>query len=570
MNFTLLSLPVVSAGILLIAALLYFLQRLQPRRQVLRLPAALLWQQVARELPSRVLGRRFQCWLTWLLSLLIAVLLWMSVAGLEANHIKDSRPQLFYLDASAWMLAGDNFAKAREALLSDLARLQAEQREVYLGDADGSLLLRAGEPLALLSKRLQEVQAQAYPPNFGRWLADMARSHGASSTLRVRYYGAQAQLAITARVPDGIELDYGHLAPLLERNRGIVNFGVAAAESGDWHKVDVLLELAAVGMPLPALEQMHLQLKGKPWKPSTVAVLETGRWLLRNVPANGGVLTVTLDSADDFAVDDKAYLELPQRTAIRVALSSAVPATIRSAIELDPALHISAPEHAQVRVQVAGEPQSSQLPSLLLTTPDNQPSAFVFGYVSDVEKAALQANLVQMGLSQTMTSALAEQLQCTVGVELLPATQRSVSVWSSVFASDTAFVQSPKMPLFVARSLRWLVQVPAMGAYVQAGRRPKDVADISTWTSIGGVDPLPVLVDLPATGEQRVAGSDLVPVLNNRQLSLGVAAPSEHTVAVQAVTDYAFDVSWPWQLALLLGLLLLALEWWLFQRGWMP
>jgi hypothetical protein len=561
-NFALLPWAAVLAGGGLIAALLYLLQRLQARRRSVHLPTAMLWQQVARELPPRVLGRRFHRWLAWLLSVLIALLLWLAFAGPQATSSGDGQRQLFYLDASAWMLSDGAFEQARDALVADVARVPAAQREVHLGDAGNSVLLRAGEPLALLSKRLQGVHAQANPSGFGRWLAAIAGERPASQTLQVRYYGAQAELAMTGRAPAGIDLLYGHLATVLPRNRGIVNFGVAAAASGDARKVDVLLELAASGMPLPRLDALHFVLDGRRYVPAAVLALAPGKWLLRDVAGAGGELAVTLDQDDDFAADDSARLRLPQRAPIRVALEAGVPASVRDAIELDPGLQIVAAAQAQVSVQLAARSRAGTLPTLLLADPASQHSAFVFGYVSATEQDALRASLPEIGVSQVMNAALAEHLQRAVGVDLLPMSQRTVAVWASVFAPDSPFAQSRQMPLFIAHSLRWLAGPHAPGSARPASLDPAIPALIAE-------DDAYRLEDVADAAAADTAGH-VAQSLLNRQITLGVASAVSPLPPLQRPQQQLSALAGMWQLALLSCLLLLALEWRLYQRGWMP
>ncbi len=62
-------LPLTIAGALVLAGIVYALQRLRAQPRVLRLPTAGLWAQAMRAAPVRVLGGRFRYWLAYLLIL---------------------------------------------------------------------------------------------------------------------------------------------------------------------------------------------------------------------------------------------------------------------------------------------------------------------------------------------------------------------------------------------------------------------------------------------------------------------------------------------------------------------
>ncbi|VFR21670.1 hypothetical protein AMP9_4051 [plant metagenome] len=573
MNFSLLSFTAVLAGGLAIAGLLYLLQRLKVRRRAVHLPAAMLWRQAARELPPRVLGKRFRDWLAWLLSLLIALLLWLAFAGPRPAATPAAQVQLFYLDASAWMTAGDDFAQAKAALLADLERAPADAYEVYLGDADNTALLRQGESPVLLVKRLQGVTAQAHPSGFDRWLADMGRRAGPDAPVQVRYYGSPAGAAARDRdVPVGLELIWSHLATPLPGNRGLVNLGVAAAASARWDKVDVLLEVAATGMELPKLDELRFELDGQQFAPANVTVSAPGKWLLRDLEARGGELTVALRERDGFAVDDGARLRLPERRPIRVALTPGVPRAIGDVIAVDPALEIGDATQAQVLVRLSSEPDIPGKPALVLGDPATQDSAFTFGYVTEAERRELLDNLAQLGLSQAQNSALADRFERAVGVELAPADRRSVAVWREVFDAQSPFVKSRAMPVFVAQSLRWLAPPPLWSPYAQAGRPLVERSGLYGLTGSAQLEAqgLGDAVYLPAVGEYRVGAQRVSVSLVDRGISMAVATPRPDRLPERVSLIDRVGGSLPTRLALLLAAVLLAVEWRLYQRGRMP
>lgn len=571
MNFAYASLAVVAGGAVLIAAGLYALQRLKVRRRVVRLPAAMLWRQVVRDAPPRVLGRRFRYWWAYLLSLAIALSLWLAAAGPQPAATHDAHMQVFYLDASAWMTAGDDFADARRALLADVAAVPAAAREVRLGDLHDSPLLLPGEPLALLARRLDGVRAGAYPSGFGRWIADQRVR--ADAGLVVHYYGA-AQVArrAAAKLPPQVELVPAHLAAPLAGNRGIVNLGVAPAGSGRWDRVDVLVETVAAGMPAVAPDGLGFALDGKPWRPSALRVLGPGRLLLQDVAAAGGELRVELRDGDDFGADDSAGIRLPQRQRIKVALGEGVPQAVRDLVAVDPALEQVAAAQAQVLVRLQETAQEPGRPALVLTRASSQPSAFVFAAAQN-EQRELADSLQQLGLSQEQNAALAGQLGRAVGVDLVAAPQRSVAVWRELFEPPSGFVQSRTMPVFVSQSLRWLAQPPWWSPFAQAGQalpQPSGLQALSQPPALAARG-LGDAVYLPAAGHYPLGGERLAVSLLDREISLGVASAPPAAAAARQPRPLATALAGHWATWLLLAAaLLLALEWHLLQRGRMP
>ncbi|PPT77553.1 hypothetical protein XaplCFBP3122_06240 [Xanthomonas arboricola pv. populi] len=574
MNFAHAPFAAVAAGALLLAAALYALQRLKARRRAVSLPAAMLWQQVAGQTPPRVLGRRFRYWWAYLLSLAIVLALWLAAAAPRPDAAADTRRQVFYLDASAWMSAGDDFADARQALLADVAAVPAPAREVRLGDPHDSALLLPGEPLALLGKRLDGVRAAVHPSGFGRWMAAAGARAAADAGPVVHYYGA-APVArrAAAQLPPQVELVPGYLSRPLAGNRGIVNLGVAAAGSGRWDRVDVLVETAATGLPAIAAGGLGFSLDGRPWQPPAMQAAGPGRLLLKDVPAAGAELRVALREGDDFSADDSAGIRLPRRQRIKVALGEGVPPAIGELVALDPALEQVPAAQAQVLVRLADDAgQADPRPALSLTRADSQPGAFVFGVTAEDEQRELADNLQQLGLSQAQNAVLASRLDRAVGVDLVPAPQRSVAVWRELFEPGSDFAQSRAMPLFVSQSLRWLAQPPPWSPFAQAGR------PLLTQAGLQGLSQdrqllargLGDAVYLPAAGHFRLGEQQLAVSLLDRDISAGVAAPAEPAEAARA-RAFAGALAADWAVWLLLAAVaLLALEWWLLQRGRMP
>ncbi|KQN90800.1 hypothetical protein ASE90_17095 [Sphingomonas sp. Leaf67] len=554
-SFAAWSVPVVVVGALAIAALLYALQRLRVHRRRVALAAAPLWLQAARAAPPRVLGGPFRRPLAFLLALAIALALWLAASRPEPVGAPAAGVHLFYLDPSALMTGGGSFAQARAALTREAAAVPARARTVYLGDADGTLLLAPGEDGALLPARLGDVRPGLYPSTFARWLA--TRDRGAPVT--VHYFGHRAVFDAAVRPGGDVRVVPGFLADPVANNRGIVELGVSPAASGAWDRADVLVTLSDAALGADALRM-----------PGRVDALGGGRFVVRDVPATGQTLTVALRQGDGFAADDRASILIPDRRPVRVAIGAGVPATIARAVRIDPAFRIVALGAAQVVIRTA-DASAPALPSLVLTDPAREAATFVVTTPPGEGDVALADRLDALGLRGIDAAGVADDLGRPVALrEGVPAAARSVAAWRTLFAEQTGFARSPALPLFVSQTLRWLAAPTPWVPYAKAGAR---LPDQSALYGLAG-DPalrsqsLGDGVYLSSAGPAKVAGRDVQVALADRETSRLASARPAAASPVDGAGGSVPDLLFP--VLLLFAAVLLACEWRLFQRGWMP
>ena len=120
-------------GALAIAGILYLLQRLRVRHQLVEVETTLFWQQAMEESRARVLVQRFRHPWAYLLILAIALLLWLSVAGLRGGG-DAQRDHVVLLDGSAAMAIGERFPEV-VALANDyVGALPEDARTVVFAD----------------------------------------------------------------------------------------------------------------------------------------------------------------------------------------------------------------------------------------------------------------------------------------------------------------------------------------------------------------------------------------------------------------------------------------------------
>jgi len=421
-----------AAGAVVIAGLLLALQRLRPAPRTIRLPAAPLWAQTMQSAPARVLDRRLRQWLAFLLVLAIALLLWGAFAQPGREEAGAGAVTTFYLDSSSAMAS--EAEQARAQLIADVSATPARLRKVVLGDGSGAVLLRPGEPVGLLARRLENVTAQGPSHAFDEWLKRTPDG-------RARYYGLPANLPAT--LPEHVTA--GFLAEPVQDNRGIVTLAAGPAASGAWDRTDVVVRaIDAAGEPLPPRALFFVR-DGRQIEPDALRRGPDGAIILSGLAADGSELTVSLSKRDGFAQDDKATITLPLRRATRVAIGNGTPALIAQTIARDPALVRSDADEADVVVNIAG---ADGKPSLRIT-PANTITFSGAGDATD-----LAASVDASGIAPWAARAATGLPAPTVSLE--PAETRALTLPRSLLsANDDPAVQAAQ-PILVSRALLWL------------------------------------------------------------------------------------------------------------------
>lgn len=560
---------VVGVGAVVLTAILFALQRLRVRERIVAVAGASLWLQAARATPPRMLTERFRRWLAFLLALAIVLLLWLGAARPERTDAPGERVQVFYLDAAAPMLSGGAWADAKRALIADVAAVPARRRTVILGDADGATLLEPGEPVALLARRLDGTAAAARPSAFARWARGFAARDASGRDVALRYYGSAAALAAArAGLPAGLLLSPGYVVPAVPDNRGIVALGASPAASGAWNRADVRITVAAADGAAVDPAAVRVTHADDGIAAERLVPLGDGRFVVRDVPADGAAFTVAL-SGDGFPADDRATLTMPVRRPVRVALAPVVPDTLRAVVRADTGLALVAAGNADVVIRRAGDGFGGDKPALILTDPATQGDSFVFATDDADERVALSEGLDRLGLAELDAARLADDLRRPVAVGFAPAKQRTIGVWAGVFAPGSSFAGSRAMPLFVAQGLRWLA---GPSPWIPFARADAPLIDQSARY---GLAPDPAMARETLNGEMiagatapyRPGGRTLAVSLLDRDTTIAAARPAPPVVALPGGTG---GIDPLFAAAMLLAASLLAIEWIAYRRGAMP
>ena len=567
-------------GIAALAAVLYALQILRIRFRQQEVPTLLFWKEAVSEAPVRTFRQRFRHPWAYLLIFTVCSLLWLAIAEPEWRDDEGAAFYVLVLDGSAAMARPGRFEQALKDLEDDLSQLPADQRQVIWAGAAAETLLNPGEHPLLLPARLADKTPEAVPASVERSLMQLASVRRDAATTQVRVYGdAPVSAAVLDRLPAGVSVRRGSTESEADTgNAGITALGVSQAASGSWTAVDLLVRVEGDTDALPAAEDIVVQIDDRTLPASRLQADGDGAtYRVPNLPANGGLVSVTLPGEDALPLDDRAQLRLPTQQPIRVQLSETLPPVLAAALNADSAIEL-VNVNPDVVIRLRDEASDAGVPALEFVDAEVQAEAFLLGYPetdgSPDAMALLNTAVQRIGLANIDASGLAEAAERPVEVAMQPDSEWRFSVWQELLSEDYNFVQSRSFPLFVAQSVRWLAGVEKWYPYLAAGE-PLPVSPVGNAPAF--VDADGKLID--------TLGVDFVPdrtgllhrASRAEPLEVALLDSAATTGRVDGVLQYmGLDVldatllrNVPvWLLLLALGGLLG--EWWLYQRGRMP
>lgn len=549
-------------GLAAIAGVLYMLQRLRVRHQLVEVETTMFWQKAMEESRARVLVQRFRHPWAYVLILLIAGLMWLSIAGLRTTA-DEQRDHLVLVDGSAGMAVGERFAEAVAMATDYAASLPEDGRTVVLCGGSAKTVLRPGEESLLLAKRLTDAEPQAAPNSVARTLRTFVAAQS-DRALSVCIIGdsplTQGELA---QLPDAVEVTQLKVAGRTGNNAGITALGVRAAVSGKWPNVDVLLDVRYATGATGAATAVELRLDDVAWAgaPATESLSDGVRYRFADVPAAGQTLIAALAGGDALAADDRASFVLPDRRPIAVAVEPAAAAVFRQVVAADPGLSLQEAVTPTTRavVRSVGSSFGGDVPAIELSDPAASDDAFLVFHPEDLDPGAVLDHLYRgLGLNEIDAMATAEAIGRSITMGAKPGATKKLWVWRQLLEPEYDFVNSRSFPLFVGLGVRWLVgfetgpERTAVAEAVAANDSPVRLADGSVQRSFGdvfvpavagqyqvddgqrlfaslldagvtGAAPLAVAADLPAAGAASRTGYDLVTVLLLLALGLLVA-----------------------------------------------
>ena len=572
MNFANLPLAGVLAGLAGLAAVLYALQRLRIRHRQVTVATTLFWKVAAEEAPARTLRERFRHPWAYALILLITALLWLAFAAPEPAKTEGGTFRVLVLDGSAGMAAGTRYSDAVAALESYVRGLPAESRQVLWSGAGVRTLLNPGEHELLLKKRLADLVPAAAPAGVENLLRQLATAGRPGRTTEVVIFGDAPVRPETLALTPTLKIARAALGERkTARNAGITALGVTEAESGAWDRVDVFVRIES-DQKYAASDALQLDLDGTALPASALRGDAAKGYLLPDLPAAGGLLTVRLTTDDALSLDNIARIRLPDRPRLKVQLSPTLAGALRPVLEADPAVQLTETD-AKVVVRRAGETLGANLPALEFVKSDGARPAFKITHPEKLDSATVMEQAVSaIGLKEIDTMALADAARRPIEVAIATGPQWRFEVWADLLSEDFDFTQSRSFPLFIANAVRWLADTRSGHPYLAAGR-PLAGETLAGGDRILGpqgrvLDPLGVPFVPEQAGELKVENTTrpLAVSFLDPATTVG-AAGAAPALAKPAASGLGFNlITW----LLLGGLLLLAWEWYLYQSGRVP
>lgn len=571
MNFLNLSPLAIGIGLLAIAGALFLLQQLRIRYTELPVATTLFWAAAVREAPVRVLRQRFRHLLAYLLVLLICWLLWIGFGGPLFGDPRTAGFNILVIDGSAHAATADAFEQSKRQLLNDVGKYGRDSREVFLSGAQNVRILAAGEEKLVLERRLNEFEPVPGRSTIDELLRILPRNDNYPDQVNVVFYGrAPVSPEALERLPEGYSVSRRSEADADIANRGIVALGIGEAMSGDWDKVDVLFRiLATEGLSID-VSNLVVRSGDRDVADDDIETLANNEFRVRDVIADGSTFEVRILEPDDMEFDNVAQVSLPAKERIQVTVGDGVPDSITRALESDAGLEIVGSDGV-VAVLGSEDPEST-VPYMRTVPLSAQDRAFVIGYTGDVDaNEALHQSVANLGLSQIDAVSLATDFGHEIGVKLEVGDIQHVSIWEDLVGDQFNFKDSMSFPLFISKAIRYLANQDPWYAYLAAGRQP---IEQTSGSSLASTDLLAEYA-VGASYVRNEAGALELEDGNALQVSLldpsaalprgelGLTGSSLEITAAQSAWGL---VTW----LILLALVLLGLEWYLYQRGLMP
>ena len=569
MTFLNLNLPALLLGLAGIAGLLYLLQQLRIRYTELPVVTTYFWEAAVQDAPVRVFRERFRHLLAYLLSLLFCWLLWLGFAGPVLEESKSSGFHVLVLDGSAVSSIGDEFARSKQQLIDDVANHSADSREVYFAGAQNVKILSRGENRNVLIRRLDELQPESASSSLNELVRLVTLNGSYPDRVNISLYGPSTVSShIRESLPPGYTVSYATDAPADIDNQGILALGVSEAISGNWDEVDVLISIASTRADEVTSADFTVKEGDRVIEASDIEPAQTGSFNVRNLTANGAVITVSLNESDDFAHDNTAQISLPERRKVRVLLDAEVPEGIRYLMTNDMSVNV-VEEDPDIAI-LGTSAFDDDVPSIRVVPMRDQDHAIRIGYSGSLAvETALQKTVVELGIDQIDANEIAREINQEISIELFQTDQPVISIWSELLQEDFNFTNSRGFPLFLSNAIRYLVKEQPWYAYIAAGREPYDQSDESGLIerALFDEDPLTSNFVRSRTGpHSNLSGTTThVSLLGDPLSSMRSAADTEYIAPVSTNSTWTLAM---W--LILAAIVLLGIEWYLYQRGLMP
>ncbi|MSU22728.1 MAG: hypothetical protein EXS32_02780 [Opitutus sp.] len=576
MNFANLSAGWVVAGIAGLAALLYALQRLRVRHRQVTVVTTLFWRVAAEEAPARRFVERFRHPWAYALILLIVSLLWLAFAGPQLAQTDGGSFHVLVLDGSAGMAAGSRYQDAVAALKNQVRHLAADQRQVVWSGGGVRTLLNPGEHELLLEKRLAGLAPEAAPAGVENLLRQLGASSRPGRATDVVIFGDAPVRPESLALSPNLSVARAPISTRQTgRNTGITALGVAEAESGAWDRVDVFVRVENDQKGAAAPDALRIDLDGRDIPATELRAVRGDAakgFLLQDLPAAGGLLTVRLTAEDSLPLDNVARIRLPDKPKLKVQLSPSLDRVLRLVLAADPAIQITE-AGAKVVIRKQGENVGASLPALEFVMSQGSRPAFLITHPAKLDSTAVFNQAVKaIGLKEIDAMSLAQTARRPVEVTVGTGPQWRIEVWQELLSEEFNFTRSRAFPLFIANSVRWLADTRSGYPFVAAGRplasETLEMGDRVVDGQGRMLDPLGVPFVPERAGEIKMENSarPLAVSLLDPASTVGLVGAASNLPQPGSVGLATNPVTW----LLVLALGLLGVEWYLYQTSRVP
>ena len=537
------------AGVII--AGLFALQHLRAQPVKVKLASLQLWQQAVQQTAANTLWQRFRHWLAFLLSLLIALLLWLALSGIYTRPAEQTL-KLFYLDNSVAMGIDDHLAQATSRLIADIKTLPPSRRELWIGAASPAMLLRQGQSNALLAQGLSTLTSGSHLSNFDQWYRTMTARFADPQGVEIYYYGPRrAQDALTGLSP--IPVHQAFMSPALGHNKGITGLGQRISEAQGLPVSNVVLSLYSSDSQPFSPENISVTLDKQRLPAAMLKPLGDNQFVLEHLPLSpqSQILSVSLTEDDGLMADNVAAIKLPPATAIKVALQDGLPHWLSQLIQADPGI-LAVSEQADV--------------SLCLVAQTACPSAAATLYFDASDNVASYTAATADNYTALQQFWRSNHWPAEAQAGAMPALAFSIAQQRSAHLPLSSLnslldQQHPDPLLLIAHSIRWLASLAAVPPY-SAVAEP-----IPNWAGASALErPLLAAYPLHQTAPEEYQAQPWIASLQ----SPAMAADVSHNDTTDSQTaPPRSGLDWM-SLCALLALLLLVLEWLLRQRSAWP
>lgn len=543
MSFTYLPLWAVITGALTLVALLYVLQHFKAQPVVIKIASIQLWQEALQQASATTFWQRFRHWVAFITIAIIVLLLWLAFSGV--NTTKDSqRLHLYYLDTSVAMTVSDNMAKAKAQLQTDILIASGGPRALWIGDPVPARLLDVDSPSVLAKSLLPSIHPSMHISSFTSWLDSLAGV--ADKPVTVHYYGAPYG---NINPPDGVRIINAFVSNGIDNNAAIIAIGQQHYMDNNQQSARVAFTLFDSNQSPFTSSDFSVSLNGSVAPASQLATLSNNQFIYSGIRLTDTpqIVTVTLNTQDQFPVDNTLSIRLPAKTQLFIATQEGLPAWIANFISANPYITVD-PSRAQVSLCVNQGDSCPRADATLYFDNDKNQAAYYAPAPKNRPNlpAIWQANNWQQ--SNLLDMPLLKISQADATYARLPL-QHLGSLINQ---------QNPDPLLLLWHTLHWLVNPPTTPSYMAVGEAiPVLQNSFAGTATISGFP-------LEASPTSTNAGNSSIVTIQSPLTSSVVTHQQNNTE--QDITDSEYHFPWS-TLAALIALLLLIAEWILVQRG---